>query len=78
VEELTGNVEASLAHHWKRILGVDSVQTEDNFFDMGGDSYGAVELTDSVLQDTGRELDLERIFSDGTYSDLLDNLRESS
>ena len=41
---------------WQRVLQVSSVDPEDNFFDLGGDSTLALQLFNEVAQACGREL----------------------
>lgn len=41
---------------WTRVLRVDSVGLEDNFFDLGGDSSLALQLFNEIALATGRDL----------------------
>jgi len=41
---------------WQRVLQLSSVDVEDNFFDIGGDSSLALQLFDEIAQACGREL----------------------
>ncbi|MDY7095234.1 MAG: SDR family NAD(P)-dependent oxidoreductase [Acidobacteriota bacterium] len=48
-------LERQLSAIWQRILGVDSLNVEDNFFDLGGNSLLGLQL----VQELGRQLDLQ-------------------
>jgi acyl transferase domain-containing protein/acyl carrier protein/NADP-dependent 3-hydroxy acid dehydrogenase YdfG len=48
-------LERQLSGIWQRILGVDSLNVEDNFFDLGGNSLLGLQL----VQELGRQLDLQ-------------------
>src|SRR5271154_4900960 len=41
---------------WRRVLQLSSVDVEDNFFDLGGDSSLALQLFNEVAHACGREL----------------------
>lgn len=40
--DLTGATEHRVAQVWRQLLGIDEVGGEDNFFEIGGDSFSAV------------------------------------
>ncbi|MBI2690053.1 MAG: HAD-IIIC family phosphatase [Acidobacteria bacterium] len=60
--KLTGT-EAKLAQVWTELLGVPSVQPNDNFFDLGGHSLLVVLLQIRVKEVFGIELDVDDIYS---------------
>ena len=41
---------------WQRVLQLSSVDVEDNFFDLGGDSSLALQLFNEIALACGREL----------------------
>jgi acyl carrier protein len=67
--ELTAEV-AAVADIWKKILRVDEVKPEDNFFEIGGGSLHAMLLASRVLKATGVELPMDKFFDDPTFGAL--------
>ena len=57
----------------KDILGCEKVSTLDNFFDIGGDSLKAIELT-SKLESRGYDVQVKTIFDCETIQELAKNL----
>ncbi len=52
--------EEALADIWRRVLGLDVVAVDDAFFDLGGDSIGAVEVLAEVQTAFGVRLPLSK------------------
>jgi len=50
---------------WRRILKLDEVRRDANFFDSGGDSLTAAELTLQVRQHFGVDTSIRQIFDEG-------------
>ena len=63
---------------WKRVLQLSSIGTEDNFFDVGGDSALALELFHEIALACGRELPPVMIYHAPTISALAAVLDQSS
>lgn len=59
---------------WKHVLQQPSIQTEDNFFDLGGDSSLAAELFNEIAKECGRELLPVMIYQAPTIAALADVL----
>ncbi len=55
---------------WRRVLQLPSVEVEDNFFDLGGDSSLALKLFTEVAQVCGRELPPVTIYQAPTITAL--------
>ena len=55
---------------WRRVLQLSSVDVEDNFFDLGGDSSLALQLFSEIAQACGRELPPVTIYVAPTISAL--------
>jgi len=85
-----GKVEETLAGVWQRVLRVERVGREDNFFDLGGHSLLVLEALSSMNQSLGVPLrvadvyknptieDLARLIAGGTHEDhLVDISREA-
>ncbi len=55
---------------WQRLLQLPSVQAEDNFFDLGGDSSLALQLFNEIAKACGRELPPVTIYQAPTITAL--------
>ena len=54
--------EKALAELWQRILRIDRIGTEDNFFESGGHSLLAMQLVGRIRDRFGVELPLQNLF----------------
>lgn len=68
-------VERQIATVWAQVLGLDQVNTLDNFFQLGGDSLLAVRVT-TLLSRQGLHIDLLTFFKHQTISSLARTLRQ--
>ncbi len=69
-----GEVEETLAARWREVLGVESVGTGDNFFEIGGDSIKAIQLS-SRLKKNGLKLEVRDLFLNPTIKQLAKRVR---
>jgi acyl carrier protein len=70
--------EALVAEVWCELLGLDTVDATDGFFEVGGQSMIAVQVVYQLERRTGVALDLESLFDLETVAELaaeLDRLR---
>jgi thioesterase domain-containing protein/acyl carrier protein len=74
-ESTTSTVE-SLIPIWKRVLQLEAVAVEDNFFDLGGDSSLALELFHEIALACGRELPPVMIYQAPTIAALAQVLEQ--
>lgn len=67
----------TLRHAWSRIIAVpeDEISLEDSFFQLGGDSIGAMKLV-SELRAAGLELSVANIFEHRTLRDMANICKE--
>ncbi len=66
-------LEEQLSEIWRRVLGVDQVEVDDDFFDIGGNSLSTALMLHEVaqkLQPPGRVLDLSNFFLSPTIGSL--------
>jgi thioesterase domain-containing protein/acyl carrier protein len=63
---------------WQRVLQISSVDLEDNFFDLGGDSTLALELFNEISRVYGRELPPVMIYQASTVAALAELLEKPS
>ena len=79
-EMLTGYVppktdlESRLVGIWQKILKVEPIGLNDNFFDLGGDSLNAVELAIEIEQMAGRSISVSDFVALPTIAQLVDIL----
>jgi amino acid adenylation domain-containing protein len=59
---LAGELEHTLAAHWKQVLGLDVVGATDNFFDVGGHSLHMATLQARLRDQLGREIPMVALF----------------
>lgn len=64
------DLEAGLAELWCRVLEVDAVSVDENFFDLGGDSVVATQLVSRVRETFHVELPVSAIFDAPTVSEM--------
>ncbi|MHB8383560.1 MAG: type I polyketide synthase [Candidatus Binataceae bacterium] len=63
-------VEQTIARWWKELLGVESVNVQDSFFDLGGNSLTGVRLLAKVKKKYGVDLKLATLFTAPTIEKL--------
>jgi len=70
IHETRTQLEDVFATMWARIIGVEQVGLNDNFFEIGGDSLAAMELIAGIEQVTGHRLTLAALFQAPTIKQL--------
>ncbi|WP_270732589.1 MupA/Atu3671 family FMN-dependent luciferase-like monooxygenase [Shimia sp. Alg240-R146] len=74
---VTGDVAATVAAVWSRVLGVAEVNATDNFFDIGGHSLLAVQAHRDIRTETGAaKLSITDIFRFPTMAGLVTRIEE--
>ena len=71
------DVEGTLVGWWEELLGLDTVHTDDDFFDLGGDSLIGVQLFFRIKKTYGREFGLSTLFEARTVRQLAQLIRET-
>ncbi|MFI7438409.1 type I polyketide synthase [Nonomuraea indica] len=69
------SIEARLGEMWCAEFGVESVGPDENFFDLGGDSFTAVGLVEKIRRGFGVEIGIAAIFDHPTVGELVAELR---
>ena len=62
---------------WQEVLGVPVSATDDFFLDLGGDSLKAMQLTDAVIERTGRECSIAVLFDHPTPAGFVEALQSN-
>jgi thioesterase domain-containing protein/acyl carrier protein len=68
---------ALAARIWRRVLEIERVAAEDDFFSLGGDSLGALTMTVELEQALGRELPINLINQAPTFGAFCARLQTS-
>jgi amino acid adenylation domain-containing protein len=71
------HVEALVAHIWRDVLGLRLSTATDDFFDLGGDSLGAIAMTAKLEKALGRELPITLINQAPTFAAFCCVLRDN-
>ena len=70
------SLELQLTQLWEKILNVRPIGLRDNFFDLGGNSLGAVRLFSEMRKSLGRGFPLSVLFQAPTVEKLADLIRK--
>jgi thioesterase domain-containing protein len=71
-------LELDLKNMWEAVLGVPRVGIHDNYFDLGGTSWQAMNLFAEIEKLTGHYLPLATLVQAGTIAELAEILRHQS
>jgi natural product biosynthesis luciferase-like monooxygenase protein/amino acid adenylation domain-containing protein len=66
--------EKLLAKIYSRILDIDTIGTQDRFFDLGGDSLLAVKLSNGIMESFGISIAIRELFEHTTLQELAGHL----
>ncbi len=69
------DVETQLAGIWREVLDVDRIGVNDNFFDLGGESFSAYRVMARVSSDMGHDLPVSAIFQAQTVAEMAERVR---
>ncbi|HEX4337016.1 MAG TPA: amino acid adenylation domain-containing protein [Polyangiaceae bacterium] len=73
-----GVLEDAIARLWARLIKIDRVGVNDNFFDLGGNSLLGLQTIAHLRQDRGIELPVVQLFAHPTVRDLVRYLEGSA
>lgn len=63
-------IEKELLDIYKKVLKIDNISTTENFFDLGGDSLTAINLTTYIYENLKMRVNIKTIFSNPTIVEL--------
>ncbi len=69
-----GELEKKIARVWQRVLKLEKIGVNDNFFDLGGHSLLMVQVHNQLREALGRDLPLVRLLEHPTISSLAKHL----
>lgn len=69
-EAARGATEQRISRIWQQLLGIENIGVRDNYFDLGGNSLLALQLTADLQQEFGLQLSPVTIFEAPTIADL--------
>ncbi|CAJ1314008.1 non-ribosomal peptide synthetase [Paenibacillus nuruki] len=67
-------VEETLINVWQSVLGAEKIGIEDHFFELGGDSIKAIQISSRLFQ-AGYQLDIKDLFKLPTIAELSPHLK---
>lgn len=73
-----GQLEETVSHIWRQVLGLDQVGRQDNFFDLGGDSLKLARVQAALRNALNREVPILDLFRFPTLSALSAHLADPS
>lgn len=73
---VTSPLETQLLQIWQSVSGMQSLSTDDNFFEIGGHSLLAVRLQSAIEQLIGRKLPLFAVFQAPTVKQMAQRLEQ--
>jgi bacitracin synthase 1 len=74
--EPSTRMEKLIADAWKEILRLDKIGIDDNFFDLGGDSFKMVQVSNRLKTDLNKEIPVMMMFQYSTIRFLAEYLKE--
>lgn len=79
---LAGQVEEDeiahqLAHIWEKLLGIEFVAMDENYFDLGGDSSLTIQLFVQIKKQFGVEVPIITLFEAPTVAELANSIRRA-
>jgi acyl carrier protein len=69
--------EAEFEQLWMEVLGVDEVDEDDDFFDLGGHSLSALRLSTLIRQELDLAVMFGHVLENPRYGDLLAVARQA-
>jgi acyl carrier protein len=72
------DLEKKIISVWRRILGVDPIGTQDNFFDLGGDSLLAIQTIEQLRKELNMEIPIVSLYESVTVKSLVEILQSTN
>ena len=65
-----GKTQTAVAEIWRELLEIDPIGVNDNYFDLGGNSLSAIQMTSRLTEVFGVEIGVPHIFNAPTVAEL--------
>jgi amino acid adenylation domain-containing protein len=72
------NLEKLIAETWKEVLKIEMAGTQDNFFDLGGNSLDIIMVGNQIKEKTGKEVSAVNLFTYPTIGSLAQYLEKEA
>lgn len=69
------NIQKVLEEIWKEILGIDKIDYDTSFLELGADSLRFVKCTNLISERLGIEIEITDVFFNETINDLADFIK---
>jgi amino acid adenylation domain-containing protein len=69
-------LEMALAAVWADVLGYETVASDADFYELGGDSIAGMRIVEQIVRDLGHSMTLVDLFETGTIAALAERLRD--
>ena len=66
----SGSLEHRIAEVWRRVLGIERIGADDNFFDLGGDSLSALQVVSLLRKELNAQTSVVELFEGPTVGAL--------
>ncbi len=76
--EQSKTLEKALAEIWAEILGYESIEFDDDFYALGGDSMSGIDIIDRIIKDLGHPVTFTDLVESGTVTMLAERLRRQA
>ena len=70
--------ETTIGEVWVEVLGIGSVDPQDDFYDLGGNSLTAIQATLRLSEDFGTAIQARMLFDNPVLSDFADSVRHAA
>ena len=71
------DIASQLAHIWEKLLAIESVAMDENYFDLGGDSSLTIQLFVQIEKKFGVQLPIVTLFEAPTVGELANAIRQA-
>ena len=75
VDDARADLEATVSQVWREVLGVADVGGDEDFFDLGGNSFKVVEAVERLRQRLGADIPLAALLAEPAFASFTQELR---
>ena len=78
VTDALTDLERKIAAVWSQVLGIEKVNVDDSFFDLGGDSFQSIRVQSELIKILGRDIKIVELFRLPTVRALAEYLAQQT